>query len=93
MELRRKTICFDLVLAKMVLHTFCFNEESGVITALAISFSAAHDASVLPQLPGSMKSVVTPRYFNYLRTVFAVNSGPLSDENILRSTPEYKQIE
>ncbi len=30
-------------------------------------------------LPGSIKSVVTSRSFNHLRTAFEVNSGPLSE--------------
>jgi hypothetical protein len=44
-------------------------------------------------LPLSIKSVFTSRSFNHLRSAFAMSSGPLSDENIFRTIPEYKQIE
>ena len=40
-----------------------------------------------------MKSVVTSRSLNHLRTAFAVNLRTVVGTNVFRNTPEYEQIE
>jgi hypothetical protein len=47
-----------------------------LISQLAIE---EFDVAVLPELPGSMKSVLTPSRCDQSRTISEVNSGPLSE--------------